>query len=232
MSVLVPNQNRSSPFLPWDGITRVRNGRNTPSSPFNGNVISNGCPVAMEAFQRSITLGSSSGSCTTCQPQPSICSGVVPVYLVPAAIVPKDPSVWSRDPCQLRNRIGHLTETRFALGQLRAQFSRLAFRPMPTLDRVNNNGAGNRERAEVEQTDIGESVSPLHPDRRQQKRNNCRSNSSPRSTPETGHDHCREKWHERYVRADQLINTASGRDCPRGRINSDDAIGLLSKLAI
>jgi hypothetical protein len=40
---------------------RVRNGRNAPPAPFSGNTISHGCPVATEAFQRSLTPSSSLG---------------------------------------------------------------------------------------------------------------------------------------------------------------------------
>ncbi len=80
MSVLVPNQRVMRPLSSLTGATRVRNGRNTPSLPRSGNTISNGCPLASEAFQRSTTAGSVSGSCTLSQPQPCICSSVVPVY--------------------------------------------------------------------------------------------------------------------------------------------------------
>ena len=38
-----------------------------------------GSPLVIEACQRVMTLGRQSGSCTACQPQPSICSGAVPV---------------------------------------------------------------------------------------------------------------------------------------------------------
>ncbi len=40
---------------------------------------SHGSPLAMAARNRSSTRGSSLGSWTDCQPQPSICSGVAPV---------------------------------------------------------------------------------------------------------------------------------------------------------
>ena len=42
--------------------------------------MSNSLPVRTESFQRATTSGSTAGSCTRCQPSPSICSGVVPVY--------------------------------------------------------------------------------------------------------------------------------------------------------
>ncbi len=42
--------------------------------------MSKGLPVATDVDQRFITSGSTWGSCTLRQPQPSICSGVVPVY--------------------------------------------------------------------------------------------------------------------------------------------------------
>ena len=71
---------KDSSLSSTSGLTRVRKGRNSPSAPLSGNTMSNGSPVAMERFHRSITCGSSSGSWTLCQPQPSICSGVVPVY--------------------------------------------------------------------------------------------------------------------------------------------------------
>ncbi len=80
MSVFVPNQRTTRPEEFFSGWIRVRKGRNFPSAPRSGKVMSNGSPVAMEVFQRSSTAGSASGSCTLCQPHPSICSGVVPVY--------------------------------------------------------------------------------------------------------------------------------------------------------
>src|ERR1039458_7759995 len=79
-SVLVPNHCWTRPCASLSGITRVRKGRKTPSAPRKGKVISNGAPVAREAFQRSTTAGKACGSWTLCQPQPSICAGVVPVY--------------------------------------------------------------------------------------------------------------------------------------------------------
>ena len=79
-SVFVPNQRTTRPSPSRSGNTRVRNGRNPPSAPRSGNVISKDSPVATDACQRSSTAGSTAGSCTDCQPQPSICSGVVPVY--------------------------------------------------------------------------------------------------------------------------------------------------------
>ena len=42
--------------------------------------MSNGSPLAMDACHRSSTFESTAGSWTRCQPHPSICSGVVPVY--------------------------------------------------------------------------------------------------------------------------------------------------------
>src|SRR5664279_2664803 len=80
MSVLVPNHLMTKPAEFFIGSTRVRNRRNFPSAPRSGNSMSNGSPVAIEAFHLSMTLDSTSGSCTLCHPQPSICSGVVPVY--------------------------------------------------------------------------------------------------------------------------------------------------------
>ncbi len=59
---------------------RVRKGRNLPSTPRSGNVISKGALVAIAARQRSMTFGSSTGSWTDCQPQPSISASVEPVY--------------------------------------------------------------------------------------------------------------------------------------------------------
>ena len=49
-------------------------------SALSGNTISNGSPVATARVQPSITAGNALGSITTCHPQPTICSGVVPVY--------------------------------------------------------------------------------------------------------------------------------------------------------
>ena len=42
--------------------------------------MSKGLPVCTESFQRAVTSANTAGSCTRCQPSPSICSGVVPVY--------------------------------------------------------------------------------------------------------------------------------------------------------
>ena len=80
MSVLVPNQRTMWPRLSRIGTMRVRNGRKTPSAPLSGKVMSNGSPVASELLNRSSTAGSTAGSWTDCQPQPSISCGVVPVY--------------------------------------------------------------------------------------------------------------------------------------------------------
>src|ERR1039458_2035572 len=79
-SVLVPNHCWTRPCSSFSGTTRVRKRRKTPSAPRKGKVISNGAPVAREAFQRSTTPGRPCGSWTLCQPQPFICCGVVPVY--------------------------------------------------------------------------------------------------------------------------------------------------------
>lgn len=79
-SVLVPNQRTISPAALRTGLTRVRKCRKRPSAPRRGKVISNGCPLRIDVCQRSSTRGSSTGSCTLCQPQPSISGGVVPVY--------------------------------------------------------------------------------------------------------------------------------------------------------
>ena len=49
-------------------------------APRSGNSMSKGSPVAIDCCQRSSTLGRASGSCTLCQPQPSISARVVPVY--------------------------------------------------------------------------------------------------------------------------------------------------------
>ena len=46
----------------------------------SGNTMSKDWPDAMQAFQRSMTVASSSGWCTLCQPQPCMCSKVEPVY--------------------------------------------------------------------------------------------------------------------------------------------------------
>jgi len=80
MSVLVPNHCTTCPWESRRGMTRVKNGRNRPSAPRRGNTMSKGAPVAIDAFHSSSTFGSVAGSCTLCQPQPSICSGVAPVY--------------------------------------------------------------------------------------------------------------------------------------------------------
>ena len=78
--MLVPNQWATRPSSPRTGMTLVRNGRNRPSAPLSGNTMSNGSPLAIEPSHRSSTTGSMSGSWTVRQPQPSISSGVVPVY--------------------------------------------------------------------------------------------------------------------------------------------------------
>ena len=78
-SVFVPNHWSTFPSASFRGKTRVRNGRKIPSAPRRGNSISNICPVAIEDLHCFSTFGSTAGSCTFCQPQPSICSGVVPV---------------------------------------------------------------------------------------------------------------------------------------------------------
>ena len=80
MSVLTPYHAVTAPAAPCVGTIRVRNGRNDPSLLRRGKTISNGSPVAMEPRQTARTRGSSIGSCTLCQPQPSISAGVVPVY--------------------------------------------------------------------------------------------------------------------------------------------------------
>jgi hypothetical protein len=80
MSVLVPNQPITTPAASRTGWIRVRKGRKTPSAPRSGKTISKRSPVAIDLRQRSSTSGSRSGSCTDVQPQPSISSGVVPVY--------------------------------------------------------------------------------------------------------------------------------------------------------
>ena len=74
------NQRSTFPFESLRGCARVRNGRKTPSAPRRGNTISNGSPVSMECRHRSMTRSTMAGSWADCQPQPSICSGVVPVY--------------------------------------------------------------------------------------------------------------------------------------------------------
>ena len=48
-SVLVPNHCRTRPCSSLSGITRVRNGRKTPSAPRNGKIMSKGSPVAVKA---------------------------------------------------------------------------------------------------------------------------------------------------------------------------------------
>jgi len=78
-SVEVPNQRATRPWLSCSGTTRVRKARNTPSAPRSGKVMSNGMPVRTDSFQRATTSGSTAGSCTRCQPSPSIWAGVVPV---------------------------------------------------------------------------------------------------------------------------------------------------------
>src|SRR3982074_1622992 len=96
MSVLVPNQRATRPWLSRSGITRVRNGRNTPSAPLSGNVMSNGSPPPTDSCQRAVTSGSTAGSCTRCQPSPSICSGVVPVYSYQRSLYQTiQPSEWA-----------------------------------------------------------------------------------------------------------------------------------------
>ena len=89
---------------------RVRNGRNTPSAPLSGKVISNRDPVAIAAVQRSIIPGSTSGSWTLCQPQPSISAGVCPGVVVPGAVVPVDPAVRPRHPAKVRQVLAEIPE--------------------------------------------------------------------------------------------------------------------------
>ena len=80
MFVAVPYHRVTAPCSSCIGLTRVRNHRNTPSSPRSGNSISNVAPVRIDDFQRSKMDGSNFASCTALPPDPSICSGVVPVY--------------------------------------------------------------------------------------------------------------------------------------------------------
>ena len=70
MSVLVPNQRVMLPRSSRMGVTRVRNGRKMPSCPRSGNVISKGCPLAIENRHRSNTDGNTAGSCTL--PPPAV----------------------------------------------------------------------------------------------------------------------------------------------------------------
>lgn len=79
-SVLTPNQRAICPDASRNGETRVRNGRSTPSAPRSGNTISNGSPVSIDDWNRAVTASTCPGSCTACQPQPSISAGDVPQY--------------------------------------------------------------------------------------------------------------------------------------------------------
>src|SRR3569832_536293 len=79
-SVLVPNHCRILPAASRKGATEVKNEWYMPSARRSGKDIWNGSPVERALFHCARTEGSTCGSCTLCQPQPSICFGVAPVY--------------------------------------------------------------------------------------------------------------------------------------------------------
>ena len=110
MSTLLPNQRSTTPCSSLNGTMRVRNGRNTPSAPRNGNTISNAWPVATAAVQRSRTRGNTAGSWTAVQPPPFHLRRRGPAVRMPAAVVPDDVTVGVGDPAEAREIVGQPAE--------------------------------------------------------------------------------------------------------------------------